>query len=475
MQIIPAIDIKDGHCVRLKQGEMHSATVFSEDPAAMAQHWLEQGAERLHIVDLNGAVAGVPKNELAIREIVSVIGEEIPVQLGGGIRDLDTIERYLDDGITYVIIGTAAVKNPGFLHDACYAFPGHIIVGLDARDGKVATDGWSKMTGHDVVDLAKKFEDYGVEAIIYTDIGRDGMLTGVNVEATVKLARELRIPVIASGGIASIQDILQPRAVREGRHHRRHRRARALRGQARLQGRDEGGQGRLTGRPCTPAAGSHAAGRRARASGARRLPHAPPSLTAASAANSFMGLAKRIIPCLDVAAGRVVKGVNFVNLRDAGDPVEVARRYDAEGADELAFLDIRASVETRGLLYDMIEAVADVVFIPLTVGGGVNSIDDIRALLNAGADKVSINTAGVAQPGAVRGGRRALRRAVHRRGDRREAVRARGVAGLHARRPHADRARCGRRGRARSSPAAPARSCSPAWIATARAPASTSR
>ena len=207
MQIIPAIDIKDGHCVRLKQGDMHAATVFSEDPAAMAQHWLEQGAERLHIVDLNGAVAGVPKNELAIREIVSVIGEEIPLQLGGGIRDMETIERYLDDGITYVIIGTAAVKNPGFLHDACYAFPGHIIVGLDAREGKVATDGWSKMTGHDVVDLAKKFEDYGVEAIVYTDISRDGMLTGVNVEATVRLARELRIPVIASGGIASLDCI----------------------------------------------------------------------------------------------------------------------------------------------------------------------------------------------------------------------------------------------------------------------------
>ncbi|MEO5765577.1 MAG: 1-(5-phosphoribosyl)-5-[(5-phosphoribosylamino)methylideneamino]imidazole-4-carboxamide isomerase [Casimicrobiaceae bacterium] len=209
MQIIPAIDIKDGHCVRLKQGDMQAATVFSEDPAAMAQHWLEQGAQRLHLVDLNGAFAGKPRNELSIREVVSVIGEEIPIQLGGGIRDLDTIERYLDDGITYVIIGTAAVKNPGFLHDACYAFPGHIIVGLDAREGKVATDGWSKMTGHDVVDLAKKFEDYGVEAIVYTDIGRDGMLTGVNVDATVKLARELKIPVIASGGIASIDDIKQ--------------------------------------------------------------------------------------------------------------------------------------------------------------------------------------------------------------------------------------------------------------------------
>ena len=209
MEIIPAIDIKDGRCVRLKQGDMQSATVFAEDPAAMAQHWLEQGASRLHLVDLNGAFAGKPRNELAIREVVSVIGEDIPLQLGGGIRDLDTIERYLDDGITYVIIGTAAVKNPGFLHDACYAFPGHIIVGLDARDGKVATDGWSKMTGHDVVDLAKKFEDYGVEAIVYTDIGRDGMLTGVNVEATVRLARELKTPVIASGGIASVADINQ--------------------------------------------------------------------------------------------------------------------------------------------------------------------------------------------------------------------------------------------------------------------------
>jgi phosphoribosylformimino-5-aminoimidazole carboxamide ribotide isomerase len=207
MQIIPAIDIKDGHCVRLRQGDMQGATVFSEDPAAIARHWLELGAQRLHLVDLNGAVSGRPRNELAIREVVSVIGDEVPIQLGGGIRDLDTIERYLDDGISYVIIGTAAVKNPGFLHDACYAFPGHIIVGLDARDGKVATDGWSKMTGHDVVDLARKFEDYGVEAIVYTDIGRDGMLTGVNVEATAKLARELKTPVIASGGIASLQDI----------------------------------------------------------------------------------------------------------------------------------------------------------------------------------------------------------------------------------------------------------------------------
>jgi len=207
MLLIPAIDLKDGHCVRLKRGDMNEATLFSEDPAAMARHWVQQGARRLHLVDLNGAFAGKPRNEAAIKAIIREVGSEIPVQLGGGVRDLDTIERYLDDGLSYIIIGTAAVKNPGFLHDACSAFPGHIIVGLDARDGKVATDGWSKLTGHEVVDLARKFEGYGVEAIIYTDIGRDGMLSGVNVEATVRLAQVVSVPVIASGGLASIADV----------------------------------------------------------------------------------------------------------------------------------------------------------------------------------------------------------------------------------------------------------------------------
>jgi phosphoribosylformimino-5-aminoimidazole carboxamide ribotide isomerase len=213
MLIIPAIDLKDGHCVRLEQGEMDRATVFSEDPAAMARHWVKQGARRLHLVDLNGAFAGKPVNEEAIKAIVEEMGDEIPVQLGGGIRDLDTIERYLDDGIRYVIIGTAAVKNPGFLHEACDAFPGHIIVGLDAKDGMVAVDGWSKVTDHDVIDLAQRFQDYGVEGVIYTDIGRDGMLSGVNIDATVKLAQALHIPVIASGGITNLDDVRKLSAV----------------------------------------------------------------------------------------------------------------------------------------------------------------------------------------------------------------------------------------------------------------------
>ncbi|UXY15206.1 1-(5-phosphoribosyl)-5-[(5-phosphoribosylamino)methylideneamino]imidazole-4-carboxamide isomerase [Chitiniphilus purpureus] len=207
MLIIPAIDLKDGQCVRLRQGEMDDATVFSDDPASFVSHWLGQGARRMHLVDLNGAFAGKPKNLDAVKRIIAAVDGDVPVQLGGGIRTLETIEMYLDAGIDYVIIGTAAVKQPGFLHEACDAFPGHIIVGLDAKDGKVATDGWSKITDHDVIDLAQRFQGYGVESVIYTDIGRDGMLSGVNIEATVRLAQALTIPVIASGGLTDLNDV----------------------------------------------------------------------------------------------------------------------------------------------------------------------------------------------------------------------------------------------------------------------------
>lgn len=207
MLLIPAIDLKDGQCVRLKQGVMSDATVFSDDPVKVALHWRDQGARRLHLVDLNGAFAGKPKNLAVIRDILEAVGNDMPVQLGGGIRDLDTIEKYFDLGLKYVIIGTAAVKNPGFLHDACDAFPGQVIVGLDAKDGMVAIDGWAKVTTHNVIDLAKRFEDYGVNSVIYTDIGRDGMMNGVNIEATVKLAQALTVPVIASGGLTDLDDV----------------------------------------------------------------------------------------------------------------------------------------------------------------------------------------------------------------------------------------------------------------------------
>jgi len=205
--LIPAIDLKTGQCVRLRQGEYDDVTVFSDNPIEVSKNWIKKGARRLHIVDLDGAAAGYPKNKQVIQKILKSVGDDIPVQVGGGMRDLDTIESTLDMGVTYVVIGTAAVKNPGLLKDACAAFLGHIIVSIDAKDGKVATDGWSKLSGHEVIDLAKKYEDDGVEAILYTDIGRDGMLTGVNLDATLKLAQSISIPVIASGGVADMSDI----------------------------------------------------------------------------------------------------------------------------------------------------------------------------------------------------------------------------------------------------------------------------
>lgn len=206
MLLIPAIDLKDGKCVRLKQGRMEDDTVFSDNPVAMARKWVDAGARRLHLVDLNGAFEGKPVNASVVRDIAEAC-PEIPIQIGGGIRDEETIQTYLDTGVQFVIIGTKAVNAPHFVSDVCLAFPGHIIVGLDAKDGKVAIDGWSKLSNHDVIDMAQHFEQDGVEAIVYTDISRDGMMTGVNVEATVKLARSIHIPVIASGGITNVDDI----------------------------------------------------------------------------------------------------------------------------------------------------------------------------------------------------------------------------------------------------------------------------
>lgn len=206
MLLIPAIDIKDGKCVRLRQGDMDDSTVYGNDPLAMAERWIEAGARRLHIVDLDGALSGKPENADIVHNIIEAHPSVI-MQVGGGIRDEDTIQTYLDAGVNYVIIGTRAVTTPHFVSDVCLEFPGHIIVGLDAKEGKLATEGWSKLSHHDAFDMAKRFEDDGVASIVYTDIGRDGMMSNINIESTVELCRQINIPVIASGGLSNMANI----------------------------------------------------------------------------------------------------------------------------------------------------------------------------------------------------------------------------------------------------------------------------
>lgn len=212
MLIIPAIDLKDGKCVRLRQGRMDDSTVFSDNPVEMAAKWVEAGCRRLHLVDLNGAFAGEPVNGDIVKAIAQAY-PDLPIQIGGGIRTAETIEAYLNAGVEYVIIGTKAVKDPAFVTEMCKRFPGHIIVGLDAQDGYVATDGWAEVSSVKATDLAIQFRNDGVSSIVYTDISRDGMMQGVNVEATVALAQDAGIPVIASGGVTDIEDIRRLAAV----------------------------------------------------------------------------------------------------------------------------------------------------------------------------------------------------------------------------------------------------------------------
>ncbi|MAK44390.1 MULTISPECIES: 1-(5-phosphoribosyl)-5-[(5-phosphoribosylamino)methylideneamino]imidazole-4-carboxamide isomerase [Spongiibacter] len=212
MLMIPAIDLKDGQCVRLRQGEMGDATVYGSDPVEMAARWVEQGARRLHLVDLNGAFDGKPVNGEAVMAIAKAY-PDLPIQIGGGIRSLDTIEQYLDAGVNYVIIGTKAVKEPAFVTEACKAFPGAVIVGLDAKNGLVATDGWAEVSDIQATELAKRYEQDGVSSIVYTDIARDGMMQGVNIDATVAMAQASGLKVIASGGVTNMDDIRALKAV----------------------------------------------------------------------------------------------------------------------------------------------------------------------------------------------------------------------------------------------------------------------
>jgi phosphoribosylformimino-5-aminoimidazole carboxamide ribotide isomerase len=215
MLIIPAIDLKDGQCVRLRQGLMDDSTVFGDNPVEFAQQWVDKGCRRLHLVDLNGAFAGQPVNGQVVTDIATAF-PTLPIQIGGGIRSGETIENYLQAGVSYVIIGTQAVKDPEFVSEMCRQFPGHIMVGLDAKDGLVATDGWAEVSTMKAIDLAKHFAADGVESIVYTDIARDGMMQGVNVAATVAMAQASRIPIIASGGITNMDDI---RALKAQAYH----------------------------------------------------------------------------------------------------------------------------------------------------------------------------------------------------------------------------------------------------------------
>lgn len=205
MLLIPAIDLKGGQCVRLRQGRMDEATVYSDDPAAFAKRWEDEGAQRLHVVDLDGAIKGQPMNLKAVEKIVAAV--KIPVQVGGGIRDEETVQHLLDVGVAYVIVGTKAITAPHFLHDLCLEYPRHILVSIDAKDGRVALNGWAKVTGHDAVEAAIHCERDGAEAIIYTDIAKDGMMSGFNAEATGHLARSVKTPVFASGGVSSMMDL----------------------------------------------------------------------------------------------------------------------------------------------------------------------------------------------------------------------------------------------------------------------------
>lgn len=349
---MPAIDILNGECVRLTQGDYERKKIYAKNPLSIARNFVLAGAEFLHVVDLDGAKSGRSKNRDLIMNLVKSI--EVPVQVGGGIREISDIREYLDGGVQRIILGTKAIRDPDFLKEALKLFGcDKIVVALDVKNGKLMTNGWLMSTDEDLEYCLLRLKIVGVKYLMVTDVTKDGTLEHPNF-ALMEEARDFGFEVIAAGGITSEEDI---EALKENVQA-------VVLGKALYEEKLN----------------------------LKRL-------LSKSKGDSF--LTKRIIPCLDVKNGRVVKGVNFVNLRDAGDPVELAKFYAAEGADELVLLDISASAEERKIIIDIVEKVAREIFIPFTVGGGVRSLADIGDLLGAGADKVAINTAAFFNPALI--------------------------------------------------------------------------
>lgn len=353
MLILPAVDILEGRCVRLTRGDYSSTKIYAEDPVEVALAWASQGAKMIHVVDLDGAKTGKPQNIKLVLSIQKKLG--IPLQVGGGIRDLKTAERLAKAGVERLVLGTNAIENPNFIKLCLDKFGGsRVVISLDARYKKLATRGWGKTINKTFIEFAKELQEIGIKYIVYTDIMRDGTLSSPNFKGVQALC-QMGFHVIASGGISDLDSIEKLRQI--------------------------GAYGAIVGK--------------ALYEGALTLPEA------LEAAKTPSRLTKRVIPCLDIKNGRVVKGVHFENLRDAGDPVELGKRYAEEGADELVFLDISASLENRQTLVDLASRVGKQVFIPFTVGGGIRSVGEIREVLYHGADKISLNTAAVLNPNLI--------------------------------------------------------------------------
>ncbi len=365
--------------MRLAQGDYAKETVYGDDPVAVAESFCAQAATWVHVVDLDAARTGEPVNRDVVAAIVGAVGGRAQVQAGGGVRTVDAATALADAGVARVVMGSAAVADPDLVDQVAGIVP--VAVGLDHREGRLAVHGWTELTDVALDDALGRFRS--AAAFIITDISRDGLLGGPDVDGLASAVAATDVPVIASGGVSSLDDVGALAAI-DGLHgiivgralyERRFSVADAIR-----VWRERSGCTRVRMR----------ASERQRTSGQRR-PAWPGNAV----------IVARVIPCLDVTDGRVVKGTNFVNLRDAGDPVELAARYDAEGADELVFLDITASSDARDTMLDVVHRTAEEVFIPFTVGGGIRSLEDARRMLRAGADKVSVNTAAVERPALV--------------------------------------------------------------------------